>query len=210
MLRRAHSLLELIGPLVAHLGEGPEHGAKRWFLPQPQHQPGQDLVLDGLRLTGQRHAGLASLQQQRDRVVEPLRRVQPYGAVAVPELEPLGLVFGLGMPPSHLHHDVPADSIGGRRDPRRLAAGLERLTHGERPPILQLARRPPAARSATPPDRRLRRCRRAASARSRVEPDTTLQGSGAEEVTDAAGVAVGRIEVLAALDEPVQFASQSV
>jgi hypothetical protein len=61
-------LLELVGPLLAHLRQWPEAVTWGRLDPQPMQQPGDHAVLLCLGDVRQRCARLAALQQQHRRV----------------------------------------------------------------------------------------------------------------------------------------------
>ena len=64
---------------------------------------------------------------------EVVERVDLDRALAAERGEPLRLVQRLGVLPRDLEHDVASVGVGARRDPRAVAAGLERLVEVELP-----------------------------------------------------------------------------
>ena len=68
--------------------------------------------------------------------------------------QPLRLVQRLGVLPGHLEHDLASLAVGARRDPRAVAARLERLAQLQSP-----APRPARAARPARPRARARRCR---------------------------------------------------
>jgi len=92
-----------------------------------------DLVLVGFGQRCERGARHAPLEEQHDRLAEPLARVQPHGSVAVPAQQALPLVHRLEMRPADLEHDVAPGAASRRSDPRRGTARLEGLIDLQRP-----------------------------------------------------------------------------
>ncbi len=67
-----------------------------------------------------------------------LERVHLDRALAAERGQPLRLVQRLGVLPRHLEHDVASVAVGARRDPRAVAARLERLAEVQPPACGQL------------------------------------------------------------------------
>ncbi len=88
-------------------------------------------MLLGLRC--QRRPRLAPLHQQRDRVVESLRGVQPYRALPGPRPQTVRLVQCLVVPPGDLQHQVVPGRVANWGYPRRLPARLKRRPDRDRP-----------------------------------------------------------------------------
>ncbi len=103
--------------------------------PDRPEQVGDDDVLLGLGAPAQLGAGAASFEQQCGRVIRKVfERVHLDPAPTADRGEALRLVQRFGVPPPHLEHDVAFACVGTRRDPRAVAAGLERLLELQPPP----------------------------------------------------------------------------
>ena len=107
--------------------------------PHRLEQIGHDDVLLGLGSSAQLGARATPLEQHCGGVVgEVVERVDLGRAVASERREPLRLVQRLGVLPRHLEHHVASVGVGARRDPRAVAAGLERFAELEPPACRQL------------------------------------------------------------------------